>query len=405
MPRARTERAALALCAALLLAGAGCRTARPLPDGVVASVAQAFAPDPRVARFDVEVARSGGALVVAGETTEPAALAALRDSLARRGLAAQWRVDVLPDADVRAQPFGLVTVSVANLRSEPRHSAELATQALLGTPVRVLKGQGGFLLVQTPDRYLAWTDAGAIARRDTLGIQAAERAPKVVFLPTYGFALDAPRDGAGRVSDLVAGALLEKTGETGSFVAVRFPDGRDAFVAAADVQPFEEWQARPPATGPALVQTAQTLLGVPYLWGGTSAKGMDCSGFTRTVYQLNGLFLPRDASQQEATGIVVDSTGDWSRLVPGDLLFFGRKASGDGPERVIHVGMWIGDGRFIHASGQVRVNSMNPDADDYDAYDRGRYLRTRRILAQPDRAVIRLDDGRGLFSLMPPARP
>ncbi len=396
----RLYAAALALLITLPL---GCRSTAPVApaaDPLLASIQQVFAPDGRVARFDVEMTRAGSRAMLRGETTEPAALAALYDSLRVRGLDPAGEVTVLPTADVRSQPFGLVTISVANLRSQPRHSAELSTQALLGTPVRVLKEENGWLYVQTPDRYLAWTDGGAIARLDTAMLRAAEATTKIIYLPTYGFAFEAPDAASARVSDLVAGALLEMTGRMDAFYAVRFPDGRSGFVPASEAQPYDAWLAQPRASQASLVTTAQALLGVPYLWGGTSAKGMDCSGFTRTVYQLNGLLLPRDASQQIHAGVEIDREGDFSRLQPGDLLFFGRRATDTSPERVIHVGMWIGDDRFIHASGRVRVSSMNPGDPDYEAYERGRYLRTNRILGQPG-GTLALGTDRGLYHLMP----
>ena len=93
----------------------------------------------------------------------------------------------------------------------------------------------------------------------------------------------------------------------------------------------------------ALVETSKTLMGVPYLWGGTSTKGVDCSGFTKTIYYLNGMVIPRDASQQVHTGKLIDSVTNFDALEKGDLLFFGRKATDTGTEKVVHVGMWIGN--------------------------------------------------------------
>jgi cell wall-associated NlpC family hydrolase len=125
-------------------------------------------------------------------------------------------------------------------------------------------------------------------------------------------------------------------------------------------------------------------MGVPYLWGGTSTKGVDCSGFTKTVYFQHGLILPRDASQQVHVGSLVDENRNFSSLEVGDLLFFGRKTE-DGAEKVIHVGMWIGNGQFIHASGDVHISSMDSLSDNFDDYNYNRYLRTKRILGYTDK--------------------
>jgi cell wall-associated NlpC family hydrolase len=109
-----------------------------------------------------------------------------------------------------------------------------------------------------------------------------------------------------------------------------------------------------------LVRSAQSFLGVPYLWGGTSVeRGFDCSGLTMTVYQLNGFDFPRTSQEQFAAGNPVDRPS----LGKGDLLFFSR-----GGGKVSHVGIYTGDGRFIHAPGRgtrIRV----------DVFSKGRYSR------------------------------
>ena len=145
-----------------------------------------------------------------------------------------------------------------------------------------------------------------------------------------------------------------------------------------------------------LLTTGYRFLGVPYMWGGTSIKNVDCSGFTRSVYFANGVLLPRNASQQarigEDVGIFKDNGDvDWSGLLPGDLLFWGKAATDTTRERITHVGMYIGDGKFIHSAQVVRVNSLDSSAADF--YNR-KPVRARRIVGHIDA------DGSGIISTL-----
>jgi cell wall-associated NlpC family hydrolase len=144
-----------------------------------------------------------------------------------------------------------------------------------------------------------------------------------------------------------------------------------------------DWLENIRLTGESIVATARKFVGVPYLWGGTSAKSVDCSGFVKSVYFMHGIILARDASQQARYGKLVDTAGDFSKTEPGDLVFFGRRGDEQNPtESVVHVGIYIGNNRFIHASDYVHISSFDPNDPLYDAYNTNRYLRTKRILGE-----------------------
>jgi gamma-D-glutamyl-L-lysine dipeptidyl-peptidase len=406
-PRAESRTAAVPATAATRAAAAGAAAGAaasvadvpPAVEQALAAVRAEYAPDRRVARFDVQASHEGGVLVVTGETTAGAARAAFAHALAAGGVAYRDEIMVLPDPALGDRTWALANNSVANLRTVPGHSSELSTQVLLGTPLRVLRLQDGFYLVQTPEGYLSWVDGGGIRRMTEAQLRAYQAAPKIIYTGSFGLALSEPRDAAEPVADLVLGALLELIDPQPSrdgFFHARMPDGRTAYVPRTDAARFDEWVAGVHATESNLVAVARTFMGVPYLWGGTSAKGVDCSGYTKMIYLMNGLILPRDASQQVHIGTLVDERGDFGSLRVGDLLFFGRPAADGAPERVVHVGMWIGDGRFIHASGRVHISSVDPAAPDYDELNHRRYLRTKRVLGSTS-GVKALRDG-GLFS-------
>jgi cell wall-associated NlpC family hydrolase len=116
---------------------------------------------------------------------------------------------------------------------------------------------------------------------------------------------------------------------------------------------LESSPARPRLTREGLVRTGIRFLGVPYLWGGNTPLGFDCSGLVQRIFRLHGRLLPRDSDQQARIGVLREGTGP-AVFEPGDLLFFGRSA-----DRVTHVGMVLPDRTFLHAYGQVIVSSLD----------------------------------------------
>ena len=356
----------------------------------IATVRNTFAPDGRIALFDVEAEKRENAYVLRGETNMPQAAESLRSKLDSAKVEYVDSIQVLPAKELGEQRFGIVGISVANLRDEPKHSAQLVTQATLGTPVKVLKKEDSWYFIQVPDGYLAWVDAGGVDLKTQVELDEWKASEKLIFTEQYGKSFSEARENSTPVSDLVLGNILELKTENGNFYEVVYPDGRTAFIPTKSSAKYADWiKTEKPAEK--LISTAQNLMGLPYLWGGTSAKGVDCSGYTKTVYFMNGYIIPRDASQQVREGILIDSTKNFSNLEKGDLLFFGRPATDSTSERVVHVGMWIGNNEFIHSSGDVHISSMDSLAENFDEYNLNRYLRTKRIFGKEDKGLINME--------------
>ena len=341
------------------------------------SVRKIYAPDKRTALFDVTAA--GG--VVSGITNTPEAKTALLQMLQKEHIVYTDSIRLLPDSSLGMNTFAVVSISVANLRVKPGHPNEMVTQATLGTPLKLLTKEKGWYMVQTPDRYIAWTEGGGIKLMNETTAAQWQAAEKAIYIKPYGFAYSAESTGAQTVSDLVYGDVLAFRKEQNGFYETWLPDGRPAYVPAGEIIMYKDWTASRNPTQENLVSASKLLMGVPYLWGGTSFKGVDCSGFTRTVYFMNGLVLPRDASQQVNIGQEVDTKSGWQNLQAGDLLFFGIPARDGKPERIIHVGMWLGgpNNEFIQSSSRVQVSSFTPGTPNYDGGELHRFIRAKRI--------------------------
>lgn len=349
-----------------------------------------YAPDKRTAVFNVQALEENGSVVLRGETNIPSAKETILSELKKNKLQVKDEISLLPSKNLEGKTYGVINLSVANLRTNHDHPAEMATQGLLGTSVKVLKKDHGWYLIQTPDEYIAWVDGDGVQTMSKAEFDQWNQAPKVIYTAFYGFTLAEPDLNSAHVSDIVKGNILKAAGEEKEFIKVEYPDKRTAFIPKDACIDFDKWlQSRDPKADN-LIKTGKSLMGIPYLWGGTSVKGLDCSGFTKTIYYLNGVILPRDASQQVYSGDPVDTKNGFDNLQPGDLLFFGNKATATTKEKATHVAMYIGNGEYIHSSGRVRINSLDMSKKDFNSHRFDTFLRARRILTSLDKNGISL---------------
>jgi cell wall-associated NlpC family hydrolase len=337
---------------------------------------QQYAPDKRTALFQIEAKEEKGQILLTGKTNLRGAKDFLMEQLQTLKVPLHDQIKLLPEEELGERTWGIVSNSVGNIRGTGKHSAELVTQTLLGTVVNIWEKEGSWYLVQTPDKYLGWIDGGAIHKVSKEEADAWKSAPKALFQSFWGFSYAEANTEAQTVSDLVFGNLLKIKGEKDQFFQVQYPDGRLAFVPQNDLKSFADWQKNTKANSEQLTKAGKKMMGVPYLWGGTSTKGMDCSGFTKTCYLMNGLLLPRDASQQALIGDKIDTSQGFGTLKVGDLLFFGT-------EKVVHVAMWIGQGQFLHAGNRIEIGSVEADSPFFDEFNFKRFLFAKRILGTP----------------------
>jgi hypothetical protein len=218
----------------------------------------------------------------------------------------------------------------------------------------------------------------------------------------------APKKGADKITSVDEGTRVVILAKRNSWYKLRFPKGTEGWVRGDMLRPSHEEvvamhshkrghrstetvalnshrkhetglpeSSLPVGSTALLISRAESYRGVPYSWGGTSRSGVDCSGFTTSVFRSQGISLPRTAAEQSSRGHAV-SRGD---LTAGDLVFFHTGRS----RRINHVGIYIGSGNFIHASsggGQVQINSLN------EGYYNERFSTARRVLKHGQRVKL-----------------
>lgn len=364
----------------LLPAFAAVSCSSPEVDNVqteIDEIGHLWVPDKRESVNNVEIKISGKTYIVSGEVDQPEHKAAIMDYFRDKQKEVIDSLVVLPAHDGDA--WGLITVSYGNLRAQPRHAAELLTQAIMGTPVKILKKEGSWLYIQTPDLYLGWITGSSLETRSEDEMEAWRNSVRLIVTAISSVIYSDEKESS-VVCDVVLGCIIEVTSVRPGHYNVILPDGRTGFLRRTDCTPFSEWLSKTEATVASLVKYGERLNGVPYLWGGTTVYGLDCSGFMKTIFFINGTILARDASLQQRHGEEIESSAtDFSKLQPGDIVFFGNQRT----RRAGHVGLYLGDGDVMHESGMVQVNNLSDTRDNFSNYLFTTYLSARRVLGLP----------------------
>jgi gamma-D-glutamyl-L-lysine dipeptidyl-peptidase len=337
-------------------------------EALIDEVRERHGGDPRLSVFDVEVVRSNGRLLVRGDLTDPAAAEALARQIrqgAGNGMEVEADLRVIPSPDAGLPRAAVVGAMVAPMLRGPEVRESQVSQAVLGTPVEVLRHWRRWYHARTPDGYLGWIHQGYLELGDGEHELTAES-----LRISLGTPLTDERGTA--VGTLPWGARVHLN-EDGT---LRLPGGAAARGEERLVDPATA-RDRFPGDPEAVVRTALGWLGSPYLWGGTTPAGVDCSGFVQAVYRLHGVELPRDSDLQAEVGAPADPGADFRASRPGDLLFFAEDEN-----RITHVTLSLGGGRIVHASlgnGGTEINDLAGDLD-YEQELREIFVCARRPL-------------------------
>ena len=184
--------------------------------------------------------------------------------------------------------MALISVSVTDMKSAPDYQSETISQALMGTPVEVTGKEGYWYSIVTPEGYEGWTTELNLALVSEERFEQWQSTVRFIVTDYFAVVREAPHDSAQVISDCVMGDIME-LGEPGMYdtpyVPVKLPDDRLGYVSAASVEMLEMWMRSVDSpSGEDIVRTARMFLGFPYLWGGLSPKGLDCSGLVRMSY-------------------------------------------------------------------------------------------------------------------------
>ncbi len=258
-------------------------------------------------------------------------------------------------------PNATINVSVSNQYCEPSYTSEVTSQGILGERVEILEHRLPFTKIRQMDGYESWISTDQVCEGATP--DGLELMVKSHFVRIH----KEPSIFSEGIRDAVIGCTLTSAAEEGNWYMVVLPDGSRGWAEKKHFGTFAEFSAGN------VITLAREFLGYQYSWGGRSPKGFDCSGFVQTIFHLLGVPVPRDAWQQQRQKRV---STDYRKAKPADLLFFGKMV-----DDVTHVAISLGDERFIHASGWVKINSFREKDDDFSDHHLRTFISVNRYSA------------------------
>ncbi len=334
---------------------------------------------PREEVFKVRCQVDGGNAVLSGEVSDSAHKTAMIEAVSDLvpGVKLVDSITVLPASSLEGRHQAIVRVPVIDLGTAPNSVGgnDTVTQARMGDRLRLLKEDEGWYLCQMDDGYLGWVRSSDIWVTGDDAARSFFSGKVALVTAKMAAAYRQTGEDSAFTEDLVQGTVLPLLSIENDWASLELPGGGVIRVRSDDVAGFPTYDAvfseKKGAQG--ILQTAKQYLGLPYLWGGCTAYGFDCSGFTQFCLKMNNYRIRRDADMQYEQGEPVEDRAD---LLPGDLVFFQTYKEG-----ASHVGIYVGDSRYIHSgSNGVAINSFDSSHADYSANLDGKYLGARRMI-------------------------